>query len=423
MPRSALIVDDSRTALAALSRLLKAQGMAVDTVESGPEALDYLHHNAPPGVIFLDHMMPGMDGFETLKALKADAQTADTPVIMYTSREGENYIGQALVQGALGVLSKPVDPDRLTEILQQVDRLRGAARPAGYDRRATPRAANTGVIGLSAELRPPAVPAREIKPPAAEPVRPSSLPTGIPHRARTNWLGRVGRGVLVLLLLLPAVWLYQRDRQAERQRSGLAQENSRLQAELEQLRARAAADAVSRPVATPESTAPRTPPENRALYDTLAWALSRAGQYGPDEEPFDDARLALVRDLVARLAAGGFRGSVRLESHVGEFCLARDDQGEYRLPDESLSFQACEVVTYPPAQAVMLGQRQSAAFTRYLAERRNAAIGVTVVSHGSSRPLAPYPEASVPRTAGEWNRVARRNQRVEIVLIPAPTEN
>ena len=76
MPRSALIVDDSRTALVTLSRLLSARGVRADTAESGPEALDYLRHNAHPGLIFLDHMMPGMDGFETLAALKRDARTA-----------------------------------------------------------------------------------------------------------------------------------------------------------------------------------------------------------------------------------------------------------------------------------------------------------------------------------------------------------
>jgi len=75
MPRSALIVDDSRTAQVALSRLLKEQGIAADTVESGPEALNYLRSNGP-GVIFLDHMMPGMDGFETLAALKSNTRTA-----------------------------------------------------------------------------------------------------------------------------------------------------------------------------------------------------------------------------------------------------------------------------------------------------------------------------------------------------------
>ena len=95
MPRSALIVDDSRTALTSLSRLLKGQGIATDMVESGPEALKFLRSNNP-GVIFLDHMMPGMDGFETLAALKSDARTAAIPVVMYTSREGDE-IGRAHV--------------------------------------------------------------------------------------------------------------------------------------------------------------------------------------------------------------------------------------------------------------------------------------------------------------------------------------
>src|ERR1051325_2582850 len=85
--RTALVVDDSRVALMSLARLLKAEGMMVDMVESGPEALAYLRLNPPPAAIFLDHMMPGMDGFETLRAIKVNPTTASIPVVMYTSKE------------------------------------------------------------------------------------------------------------------------------------------------------------------------------------------------------------------------------------------------------------------------------------------------------------------------------------------------
>ena len=114
------MVDDSRVALASLSRMLKEHGLAVDTAESGSEAIDYLRMNLHPSVIFLDYMMPGMDGFETLRVLKGDPRTSRVPVVMYTSTEGESYMGQALSAGAVDVLRKPIDPMELMRILRRL---------------------------------------------------------------------------------------------------------------------------------------------------------------------------------------------------------------------------------------------------------------------------------------------------------------
>jgi CheY-like chemotaxis protein len=415
MPRSALIVDDSRTALTALGRLLKAQGVAVDTVESGPEALDYLRHNAHPGVVFLDHMMPGMDGFETLGALKADARTVGIPVIMYTSKEGDAYMGQALAQGALGVLRKPVDPAELEHILMQLDKRRapatpGATRPAPPAPAPAPRAAITGVIAVPRALRavPPAPAAVAAPPAAAEPAR--------PRWRAARWLP----ALLALVLLWPAAGYYQRYQQAEAQRAALAQDNGRLAGELSALRERVAAEEAQRASALQDSAAPREAQDRRQWYAALMWALNYYGQYGPNEEALNDTRLALVRELLTRLAAVGFRGTLRIETHVGEFCLTRDEQGNLRLPNDNQSILRCEVVTYPPAQAVMIGQRQSPAFARFLAERRSGPIQIALLSHGTARPLVPYPERAGLLAAGEWNQVARLNQRVEFALLPAP---
>jgi hypothetical protein len=158
----------------------------------------------------------------------------------------------------------------------------------------------------------------------------------------------------------------------------------------------------------------------RAWPEALAWALNQHNQYGYSEEPLGDARLVQLRELLERLAAAGFRGELRLETHVGEFCLARDDQGTLRLAGDDLAFSRCEIQSQPPALAEQRGLRQSAAFARYLAEHGRVVrdIRVVVVSHGADRPLVPYPDPAGLRTAGEWNRVARLNQRVEIVLVP-----
>ena len=117
--KKALIVDDSRLARAVLSRLLTEHGVAADTAESAEVALDYLKHSRPD-VVFLDHNMPGIDGFQALEAIKKNPATATIPVMMYTSQEGELYLGQARALGALGVLPKTMQPVEVKKVLRSL---------------------------------------------------------------------------------------------------------------------------------------------------------------------------------------------------------------------------------------------------------------------------------------------------------------
>ena len=94
--KRALIVDDSRSARVILSRMLEQHQMAVDTAESAEQALEYLGQNRPD-VIFMDHLMPGMDGFQAVQAIKSDPQTATIPLMMYSSPSCEVYIMSGMV--------------------------------------------------------------------------------------------------------------------------------------------------------------------------------------------------------------------------------------------------------------------------------------------------------------------------------------
>src|SRR5262245_41112760 len=132
--KRALVVDDSRSARVILSRMLEVHGMQVDSVESGEQALDYLQ-STRPDVVFLDHLMPGMDGFEAIRAIKRDARTAGIPVMMYTSQEGEGYLREARSLGAVGVLSKTLMPIDVARALYQL-RLLPDRRDASQPRRA-----------------------------------------------------------------------------------------------------------------------------------------------------------------------------------------------------------------------------------------------------------------------------------------------
>jgi len=415
MPRTALIVDDSRTALVSLGRVLQGQGINVDMVESGSEALDHLRGNAHHGVIFLDHMMPGMDGFETLAALKSNPRTAAIPVVMYTTKDGDAYMGQAISQGAIGVLHKPVNPAELSVILQRVDRLRSSTGEAGISPTGLPRAAVTGVIDVPAEFQSvaPATPTAAMS--RSKATVTASTETRAPA-SRTpqirKWLVRT---LLGIVLLLPAAWYYQRYQQSNHQRLELS-------AEIERLRSERLAQVEALAVQVANEKAARPDSQNRrAMLDVLAWALNLRGQYDFGVEPLNDARANQLRELVARLAAAGYQGTVRLETRVGEFCVARDDQGAYRLPENNLPFNRCEVLRYPPAQAEYLGRRQSPAFTRFLAQQNDGPVRIEILTHGSSRPVMSYPDLASTQTAGDWNKTARLNQRVDVVLVPAPS--
>jgi CheY-like chemotaxis protein len=109
-----LIVDDEadirRIARLSLARL---GGMEVVEAATGDEALREAHAQRPDAIL-LDVIMPGRDGPGTLAALRADAATADIPVVFLTARADEAEEAARLrALGAAGVLAKPFDPARL----------------------------------------------------------------------------------------------------------------------------------------------------------------------------------------------------------------------------------------------------------------------------------------------------------------------
>lgn len=117
---NALVCDDSKSARIMLSRMLEKHGLEVSMVESGEEAIAWLADNPHPDVIFMDHMMPGMDGLETTRAISSNTATRSIPVLMYTSKEGPEYEDEMLGCGAYGMLGKPAKPERLQQVLDEL---------------------------------------------------------------------------------------------------------------------------------------------------------------------------------------------------------------------------------------------------------------------------------------------------------------
>src|SRR4051812_47152863 len=117
--KRALIVDDSKSARLFLARILEKYEIDVDNAENAEAAIEYLGSHRPD-VIFMDHMMPGMDGFQAVQAIKNNPRTATIPILMYTSQEGELYLGQARALGAVGVLPKQIKPADVSKVLYQL---------------------------------------------------------------------------------------------------------------------------------------------------------------------------------------------------------------------------------------------------------------------------------------------------------------
>ncbi len=100
-----LLADDNRDMREYVQRLL-GRRYQVNAVEDGEQALDAAREN-PPDLVLTDVMMPRMDGFELLRALRADPSTAAVPVIMLSARAGEEAETEGLEAGADDYLVKP----------------------------------------------------------------------------------------------------------------------------------------------------------------------------------------------------------------------------------------------------------------------------------------------------------------------------
>lgn len=120
--RRVLVIDDDSDAADLMTRKLEKSGFQVVVAHSGIRGLE-LAHSEQPDAITLDVMMPGMDGWSVLTALKADPETASIPVIMVTMLQ-DRQMGFAL--GADDYLTKPVETAKLRQILARHIQVAGA---------------------------------------------------------------------------------------------------------------------------------------------------------------------------------------------------------------------------------------------------------------------------------------------------------
>lgn len=434
--------------------MLEGYGLEVDAAESAEQALEHLRQ-AKPDVIFMDHLMPGMDGFQAIQAIKSNPQTSMIPVMMYTSQEGELYVSQARALGAVGVLPKTVKHTELSRILYQLRLL-----PERRDGRLVvqpPDAASGHVEQVMADEiptvqidAPPTLTVGEIESAIRNGIGPALQEQSVEIRrfvaaSLEAFARRIGAdatapteaavaieaaslsapepgpslrwplvAAIAAIALLPTIVLavlYLRTLQSTTQ---MMQSNVRLSAVVEEQQAQLATLQQSLQAATSE-TLTSAPLVAGALVE------SETVPYG--EAPLSGARLERLRNLVTKLMADNFRGRIRVSTYVGEFCLSGNGIEGYSMAAETLPIKRCDLIGNPFDDSLTTAQRESLGFANLVSTlRQQSAEALTIeVAYVGRRPSVPYPEGERLNkgTAGDWNQVASQNNRVEFAALPA----
>ena len=124
-----LVTDDDNLFAELVVNILSREGYEVATAANGALCLALIERRIPD-VILLDANMPVRDGFETLKALKADPVLKNIPVVMMTAQRGAADVIKAKHLGVHGYLAKPFEPDHLTRQIAKAMKLQHALRIA-----------------------------------------------------------------------------------------------------------------------------------------------------------------------------------------------------------------------------------------------------------------------------------------------------
>jgi CheY-like chemotaxis protein len=421
--------------------MLEKYDIEVDMAESAEQAIEYLKNNRPDA-IFMDHLMPGMDGLQAVQAIKGNPQTAMIPIMMYTSQEGELYVGQARALGAMGVLPKQVRPVDVSKVLYELHLLpdrRDMTEPAlapvelegGTPIVRAPAAGATVDWGrrLESAVKDQAADVRrfivasldsfasrivsDVRDSMAAP--PVEVPPPTSRAARPTWPWAAGiAAACVIAVAFAACWLIARDDLAKLRAEAAALTS--VNAELQRARLDLSAS-VKDLTAALAATSNGTGAASGAVVGASGAGIALRAEPVPyGEIPFDRGRLEVLRELLAKLQAQGFHGVVKITSLSGLFCLSGSTTDGFTPAGANVLASKCDLVGNPFEESLSGQQRQSLAFANLIAgvrQRTAGAITVAIENAGSARPNMPYPAHVESLTAGEWNRAAAANNRVE----------
>jgi len=373
-----------------------------------------------------------MDGFQAVQAIKNNPRTATIPIMMYTSQEGEVYLGQARALGALGVLPKQIKPADVSKVLYQLHLVPDRRSPdqssfTVVNTRAEGQPLEPGAAPLSkpltetalrehfAELRRALVAGvdtqteritAEVRALLLESLPPPEPPG--PLAARPPWAWIVACAALLIALVSTALW-WRSVKLLEQ----LTVEVGQLRGQQTEQTATPAPSQEPAPLVA--GAPPSSPAAPRTATPTDFKPLIMTVPYGADA--LSGARLETVRQLLYRLARQKVTGVADIRTYAGRFCLVGNSADGYSpAPDEAL-FSKCDTVGNPSDESLSPAQRTPLALANLAADIRASTHGALDVQLSAGDPAnlaTPYPPLASDLTAGDWNRAASANNRVEI---------
>ena len=126
LPGPIVIIDDEPYALRAMSYLLTREGYEVVTASNGQEGLDRVRELRPP-LVFLDIMMPQLDGYEVCQRVRADPSLNDTYIVMLSAKGQQVDRERGLAEGANEYMTKPFSPREIVKRLSEIFHLENGA--------------------------------------------------------------------------------------------------------------------------------------------------------------------------------------------------------------------------------------------------------------------------------------------------------
>jgi CheY-like chemotaxis protein len=116
--RKVLVVDDDARNIFALTTILENQEMDVISATNGRQAIELIETTPDLSVVLMDIMMPEMDGYETMREIRKDAQFRTLPILALTAKAMKGDREKCLEAGASDYIAKPVNTDQLLSLLR-----------------------------------------------------------------------------------------------------------------------------------------------------------------------------------------------------------------------------------------------------------------------------------------------------------------